>query len=220
MPIAIPARQRKGLTFISGLSDAAFEQLVAALAAAANPRTALETVMAADIPQVPPDQLETVVQTVSSIHQVRAFRGQQVKPFIRDISAAMETPIDDSPVIAPEQLDTFSSRLEKLLGIERFLTFSKALTLQYESGFVIHGTRILTDLRPVFPDDADAGASGFLLMHTLKISYSEHGEPREIYFSLDASELKQIKDAFNRAETKAAQLRKLMHDKSMPNLTP
>ncbi len=217
--IEIPKRHREGLTIVNSLPEDVFQRLVAALETVIDPNSVDETVPNADLPDVSIYEVETVVHTVLSIYRVRAFRGQAVEPFVKDLSAAMETPVGDK-YIAPEQREKFSSRLEKLLSIDRLLTFSKALSLQYEKGFVIFGARILTDLRPVFRDDADAGASGFLLMHTLKISYNEQGDHRELYFSLDESDLKQIKDALQRAETKAAQLRQLMRSKSIPDLTP
>jgi hypothetical protein len=85
-------------------------------------------------------------------------------------------------------------------------TGAKAADLLMEQQLVFCTARILSDLRPVFNEAAEA-LQGFLPFHTLAVTYHEGGETKTIYFAMDASDLKRLARQIDRAQRKERILR-------------
>ena len=79
----------------------------------------------------------------------------------------------------------------------------KARRLQYAHEHLLRSTRVLTDLRPVFDDDADEILGG-IVTHSLIVEYTEAKTRRRIHFALDTEDVLRLKLQCERAESKAA----------------
>jgi len=79
----------------------------------------------------------------------------------------------------------------------------KARTLQYAYEHLLRSARILTDVRPVYDDDADEILGG-VVTHSLVIEYTEGGRHHHSYFALDTQDVGRLKQQCERAERKAA----------------
>jgi hypothetical protein len=79
--------------------------------------------------------------------------------------------------------------------------FAKALSLRNEYERILDDTRILTDIRPVFDEDADNPAiTAAIVNHTLRFSYtSGDGESHESHFALDISDLNKLRKQIDKA---------------------
>jgi len=98
------------------------------------------------------------------------------------------------------------------LGAEVFGIISKIDDLRTESQHVFCHARVVTDLRPVFGSDVQKGPMAILVTHNLKIAYHGSGGSgtHELYVSMDASDLSELKDVILRAEAKAKTLRPIV----------
>jgi hypothetical protein len=69
--------------------------------------------------------------------------------------------------------------------------------------------RILTDIRPVFgaTDDPPIAA---VVVHTLRLSFFEDNESKEFFISLDAEDLRTLRDQLDRASSKAESLKEVI----------
>ncbi|MDP7738996.1 hypothetical protein [Mycobacterium paragordonae] len=101
-------------------------------------------------------------------------------------------------------------RLTALLSARSFRAFSKAIDVSRETDRVLNVSRILSDVRPVFGQDAAEDPLGALVVHTLRIDYYEQGEVKTDSFTLNAKDLEQLKDAIERAEEKERTLSRIL----------
>ena len=79
---------------------------------------------------------------------------------------------------------TLRDRLTRLLDIEALNIAAKATLLHLEHEHRFCTARILTDARPVYGDDVETPPSTMVIGHTLKISYHEADDVRDIYIAL------------------------------------
>jgi hypothetical protein len=101
-----------------------------------------------------------------------------------------------------ENPQSLASQLGKLLGLERSLGITaKALGVMQDYERVFCGTRVLSDMRPVFTSAGDAAVAGFVV-HNLSIHYLQDGNYKEFFVALDTSDLQELKMAIARAEQK------------------
>jgi len=75
---------------------------------------------------------------------------------------------------------------------------AKAVDLRAEEQLIFCRARTLTDMRPVFDESAER-VQGYVLFHTLRITCHEGVETREIYISLDGSNVRDLRRQLDRA---------------------
>ncbi len=74
---------------------------------------------------------------------------------------------------------------------------------------VFYNSRIMTDIRSVFNKSADAGDAA-VIVHTLVIHFGQDGDHKDIYFAMDAEDIKNLQEALDRAKKKEKTLRSLI----------
>ena len=95
---------------------------------------------------------------------------------------------------------------------------AKALDLSYDCDNLLQRSRVLTDIRPLFTDDAGR-IEGAVVAHTLRLRYDQAGRNEEISFSLDAADLRQLVVHCDRALLKEKTARRfLMEDADVPTI--
>jgi hypothetical protein len=103
----------------------------------------------------------------------------------------------------PDSLITFSAKAGELL-VEQYNVFCRV--------------RIITDIRPIFSEDANE-LQGFVPFHVLALKYHEEDETKTSYFALDYKDLATLKQQIDRAEKKEGLLRKRMGEKGFLLIT-
>jgi hypothetical protein len=94
-----------------------------------------------------------------------------------------------------------------LLSMDNALTYgAKAGELLMEQQLVYCTARILTDARPLFDEKANK-VQGFLVFHTLAITYHERGETLAIHIAMDSSDIAQLREQLTRAARKGRIIR-------------
>ena len=83
---------------------------------------------------------------------------------------------------------------------------AKAADLLFEQQMVFCKARTLTDMRPVFDEQAQR-VQGFLPFHTLALTVHEGTEMREIHMAMDFRDLVRLRKQLERAEQKEKVLR-------------
>ena len=94
--------------------------------------------------------------------------------------------------------------LINLLSSETVEKLSKALDLRNAYERILTGSRILTDIRPVFPDDTVGESFEIALInHTLRLAFRMDADtPDEVYLAVDTSDLRRLRDQIDRALAK------------------
>jgi predicted transcriptional regulator len=156
-----------------------------------------------------------ISQALVSMYLVKSRRDLSLEEFVDRVADALEElPAPELRLDAGER-ESFKEKLQILLGAEVFGVVSKVDDLRTESERIFCHARIITDMRPVFGSDVTKGPTAVLVTHNLKIAFHESGRKgdHEIYVTLDAEDLSDLKEIILRAEAKANTLRAIVDPK-------
>ena len=148
----------------------------------------------------------TALRTLLSLYSIRAFLEATTEDFA---GAVIDGMIDGniSPDLSDANRASFQQKLEALLSCPDTLGLvSKGRVLQSEHANLLCSSRILTDVRAVFSDDAPPRPLASVIFHVLRIQYHQGTELREIYFALDGADLKKLGRDIDRALAKSTAL--------------
>jgi hypothetical protein len=106
--------------------------------------------------------------------------------------------------------ETLPPRLAALLAAPSFAAFSKAVDISQESDRLLHVSRVITDLRPIFGERAGTEPLGAVIIHTLRLDYFEQSEVKTISLALNSRDLAQLKRTVERAQAKETTLSGLL----------
>jgi len=158
------------------------------------------------------DVARSLIEQVISINQFSRQVGTSVQDFI-EIEIRQYA---DSLELDEELASRMRSALDNLSQFSDLVVFqrtSKAIELSYDCDNLLQRTRIMTDVRPLFTDDAN-DIDGAVVSHTLRISYDSAGNDREMSLALDESDLRKLISDCERALMKGDTARRKMCDPS------
>lgn len=204
--LRIPEEYVPGLVQIIKMPDPTVEELSAALSRlppSLNTKSISKTV-SEKIKGVPEKDLRRIVRTLVSLYSVHASSKATFSDFVDDILAAMAR--SDNRELASADKEKTAVRLRRLLSSDALKLASKGLFLRIEHERVFCSARILTDSRTVYSEDPTVPPTGAVITHMLKVAYHHGDRLREIYFAMDAGDLKELRELLDRAEAKAKTL--------------
>lgn len=214
-PLTIPARHIAGMEILFSMPDDAMEELVAMLS---GPFSSLHikpiaSAVAARVKSIERPDVNKLVSAIISLYTVRTYsdvRTSSTDEFVEEICGAMNRSGSKRLAITDDNRKRVEERLKKILSLDAFNIASKAMTLRFEHQRVFCAARILTDARPVYGSSPDNPPSGVVISHMLKIDYHEESSAvKEIYFALDADDIRELRELLDRAESKARSLKSL-----------
>jgi hypothetical protein len=144
---------------------------------------------------------QEILSAVLSLYRTWASAGDMTaETFVGDVSKAIAVfdPAGDSI--------EGKGRLRKILDIEPLASSSKAFAVLTDNERDFHDVKILTDIRYAFRPDPAAKPYGAGIVHLLKLTYHEEYEHKSFYVALDGQDLKLLRAAIDRAETKERHL--------------
>lgn len=160
--------------------------------------------------QIEDDDAKSIIWALLSFaSQLDSWEGESGE-VARDAARSNDLALDEDARVALTEL------LTELVTAEGLLTSAKASDVITEHEHMFSGVRVLTDLRPIFGEEASAEPAGMAIMSTMKIGHYTNGRERSLYLALDAEDLKQVRDAIDRALDKTESLRELMRDANLP----
>lgn len=92
--------------------------------------------------------------------------------------------------------------ISPLLETPHILRRAKFYDLAAAHHMTFQSARVLTDVRPLFEEDASLPIQSALITHTLELSYSMDGEEHDSYITLDRGDLIAIQNQVERALAK------------------
>ena len=96
--------------------------------------------------------------------------------------------------------------LLKISNNEIFKIGKKAINLMYDRANLVHSFKILTDIRPVFGGKNEEEVKSSVILFNLRLTFRKDRskeDTQDVFFALDESDLKQLKEQIIRAEMKA-----------------
>jgi hypothetical protein len=202
MAVKIPKSQLVPLPKLATMDAATRTQLVHAMQSATavlDPDHLLRQLTATT--KLEPTSLESIIRMLTSMY--RAANGDP-KTFAAEAADATKR------VFESESIDwaAFGRDLAALLACDDSLGLTaKTWSVRLEYPNVFCSDRILTDIRPVFGRDAAQPPLAAAIIHTLRITHHAAESHEDFYVTLDAADLRKLRDQVDRAFEKESSLK-------------
>ncbi len=183
----------------------------------ATPRPMRPKDLHREITQVLGDNPKVAGQIMRPLLALQAIvrqRNLKVEEVVEAVRHGLET---SEPRWEAEQLNKWKSAepsFKQLLLSPVVRLVSTTLDLMYEYANLLQNTRIVTDIRPVFSEDADH-IEGSVVSHTLRLRYDSTEGDHSISIAIDEDDIRELERQCKRALIKAQTARVLMEQKGM-----
>lgn len=211
MPLRIPPRFKTPLADLIALSGKDRQQLLEIIRAGpiVQDRSTLAARIASET-ELDKESAGGVVSMLMSLYRV--VQDTPIDEFVGEVCDAMH--MQGRTEAKEVDRSSFKRDLTALLSCdETFGVTAKALDIRNQQPHVYCDARILTDIRPVFKDDATDGPTAAFVTHTLLISTHDEGDfstSKDLFVSLDADDLKELRRLVDRAAAKEEALKSLL----------
>jgi hypothetical protein len=163
--------------------------------------------------------LDSILRMISTL----AGLGEETETSHREIAAQLisNARIDKIEAIDPPDQDWV--RLER--DIARLLDVSNSLLItnkaamlisEHEHAFCSENTRVISDIRAIFPSGEITSPAGAVIIHMLKLAYHQGDDDKEFYIALDEEDLRILRDSLDRAIAKEKRLREVIKSSKVP----
>jgi hypothetical protein len=156
-----------------------------------------------------------LVDSILALCVVRAAQAVAPERLAAELAAAQELPFDTEPLRA-----LFVQRIISLISLDSLTEVAKAVDLVADNDKVFGAARVITDIRPVFVDDPTAPPTGAVVIHTLKIEFMTDVGPNAAYYVLDDADLRELRNALDRAIDKSTTIQTLLTNAGLASLQP
>jgi hypothetical protein len=192
--VKVPERHRRALAGLLDLSAERIEKLRADFDASDGKHRTLFGILDAYVAQ-PADALQALASLQLAVMQFNMSA--------QDVSESLGGDAEEK-----EPVNIFP-----LLQSPRVQILAKALDLRNSYEHILSESRIISDIRPVFPDgEVPEIANAAMVNHTLKLTFfpGERGLPTELHVALDTTDLAKLREQIDRALEKERAARALV----------
>jgi hypothetical protein len=160
---------------------------------------------------LPPEDAEALVRQLLSLHGIMRQSGSRGAQVLSGIGSAIEQQGTDAG-IALDDWKRVQESVAALLETGSVRFASMAIELAYDYANLLRWTKVLTDIRPLFNESADA-IEGAVVSHTLRLRYDSADGEHDLSIALDKADIEKLADQCKRAIRKATTAKSLMEDK-------
>lgn len=189
--LSVPERYREPLRQIANLTQENVDQLLKALDKAGTSREAQEAAFTELLDD------SSAYDAVLSAAVLRSSHGMRARVAALEIADRLG---DDVP----------ADMLARVLEAPNVVLAAKVLDLSGTGSRVLHTSRIVTDVRPLFDDASEPSALGGLVVHTLIATTFSASGPEDIFITLDDEDLDILRDQLERALLKGKHVRDVL----------
>ncbi|SRR5258706_4763304 len=162
------------------------------------------------------DVISDIIEFILPLYALRFDMGISIPEFVDSILASVEKTQSEDLELSVDSIALLRDRISEILTLDHSLGIvakSRYIAGQHERLFI--ETRIFTELRPIFQDDASKPPTAGFILHKLRINYFESGRSREFFVTMDATDIEKLRQALSRADQKAESLRLLLNTTPM-----
>jgi hypothetical protein len=159
------------------------------------------------------DVANRVIRPLIALQAIIRQRRLQPDEAVEAVRLAL---LASSPRWEPAELDRWTQvepAFKDLLASPAVRQVSIALDLMYEHENLLQSARVVTDIRPVFSEDAGC-IDGSVVSHTLRLRYDSTEGDHSISIAMDEADIRELERQCKRALLKAQTARILMTDKA------
>ncbi len=197
----IPEPLRKGLRDIASLSEAAFDEFLAALQTIPIEIRQHRIFPDFELPNFPENGESLKAATFGLILgrvQPRVSVSETIEGIIKALKSAN---------FEPSQIETLRYRLEQILQIDSLDLIARAHSVLLEHPRTYSSARIISDVRSVFGDDVTLPPQAAVIVNTLNLICYSAGRRETIAVALDEKDIDQLMAVLERARGKTKTLR-------------
>lgn len=171
----------------------------------------LATAVRTSVPSLDEEDASSLLTFLVSAHWTRFARKWSAERVAARIASSLE--------LTEPEIEVLESRLTRLLALSDLSDISKAMDVLTDHERVFVDSRIITDVRPVFGNDATANPEVSVLVHMLKIAYQDSdGRSKAVHVALDTDDLGNLRRTVDRAMEKTNSLKNFLASLPMPLL--
>jgi hypothetical protein len=156
------------------------------------------------------DGAEPLVRQLLSFQGLVRQTGRPVEDVISGINAAIERQGAEVGLESTAWANV-EGELKLLVQEKSVRLAARAIELTYDYANLLRRTRILTDIRPLFNENADK-IEGAVVSYTLRLHFNSADGEHELSIALDEADIQTLIAQCNRALKKAATSRSLVTD--------
>lgn len=195
--LTIPTRHRDSIKMLASLGEDQKARLVKEVDAAALTESALRRAVASVLDD------SDVFDALMSASLFRSSHGLSAARAAAEILSSLD--LNDE---GPASAETLSS----VLAASALVTVAKAMDLGSTYERLMHNSRIITDVRPVFGDSENPDLRGSVIVHNLEVSVFTSSGVQELFVAMDTEDLDKLGLQVERARQKARALRETLAD--------
>ena len=209
-PLTVPQRHVSAFETLRAMEDKDFSALLGALAN--EDATVQGEALAKSIQQDSEQGLSAVGALLDAIISLaaRSYRTRESTSHVAErVASSPQFLTDDG------RDESFTTRIESLLGCEVIRLQSKALAIGATHERIFANAQVVTDLRPLFNEDIDQRPEpeAALLCHTLSLHFiASDGTHDNFYIALDDDDVQILQQTLERAVLKTQSLSRLLQD--------
>lgn len=150
-----------------------------------------------------------VVDALIGLHSLLAYREWPIEEVASSVSVAEELQLTG------KKRKRLAQILEILLAVPVIENTAKATDIATERERVFAGSRVLTDVRPIFERDPNQPPGGAVITQTLRIDFFAEGEEHSLFVAMDDRDLRDLSSTLERAIDKTDSLRDFLGERDL-----
>lgn len=222
MPFQFPKEDFDALRAFLRLPKATMKSLVKALQS--SPPALYFNVLSSQLSgkvDLRAQDMRRIMNVIGNLFSAYKATGLSIERFIKEFQIGLKETGEPSLSLSEAEWKEFREYLSEILLCERSVGItSRALEVMTDHSHVFRDARIFTDLRPVYRSNPEEVPDAAVIVHTLKIKFTEARQGRAFYVALDSLDLKRLEDLIKRAKLKEKSLRQLFKDNPVSILDP
>ncbi|HEY9877784.1 MAG TPA: hypothetical protein V6D29_04975 [Leptolyngbyaceae cyanobacterium] len=216
--LRIPSEAKAGIEILAKSSND-FVQTLYGVLQKQRPHLSLEKLCKAAFSDmknnISEEDFESLFNMLTSLYLLLKEEGLETDEVVFEIADAVSR--DENIQLNDDELDLLIDRLFEFLYLEDSIKLSyKASNIKADNQNVFLQSKIYTDIRPIFREDInDKDPVGFVVIHNLKVQFSDGSGDKEFYVTLDSQDLEMLQIAVKRALDKEASVGRILKSKQL-----
>lgn len=206
---SVPSQFRRALIVLSEKTDDAINELCKLLEKNPDILTSREVAYqhASKLTKFDEDAYP-VIEAIVPLMYAKASASKSTAEIVKDITISLTRGDKKASKLPSSAVPKFQKNLSRILDLSGLALKAKALALATDCQRLFTDVKILSDVRPVFGEEISKLPLGAVILHRLRLSYAEDSDERDLYVTLDSSDLLQLQKCIVRALEKDEALHK------------
>lgn len=212
--ISIPESEFPVLSKIVDLDSDSFSQFSKVLAETVPPlgREKYISLMSSKLPRLDARDFSRMLNTIVALYRAKEKMGMSPLEMANLIQNAAEESSEHGKLFEKSRRDILGQRLAVLLSFNNTLGLgTKCVMAMLDSDTVCYGTKISTDMRPVFDDSKEVIIAG-AINHTLRIISQKESD---FCINLDDNDLQELKEQLENAQKSSVKLKAFLEKSNL-----